>query len=147
MNGLYYGIRLRDYITGLYYGVIILLDYITESYYGIILRNHMTGLYYGNTVRNYMIGSYYGIMLWSNVTEIILMDPGEPQGVPGGSWDLWRRPGHAPGTSGDAPRTPWGPSQTIKTAISQRKKLSIAASASCHCNASPQRAQAPPRQP
>ena len=80
------------------------------------------------------------------------------QGIPGKSPE-------SPGTSWDSLGTPLGPSVDASGTLqgllgtstdyknnnistnSQRQKLSIAASESVRCNASPQRAQGPPRQP
>ena len=60
--------------------------------------------------------------------------------------------GLAPGFPGDAARTlqPWTPTNHKNMDISttvQRQKLLIAAFKSFRCNASPKRAQGPPRQP
>ena len=46
---------LRNYITGLYDGI-VLRDYIIGSYYGIILMDYIARLYYRITLRDYIMG-------------------------------------------------------------------------------------------
>ena len=85
---LYDGVILWNYITGMYYIIVLrtelyygitlhsctteldlglryentLWGYITELDYGIILRNHTMGLHYRIRLRDYTEGLYYGII-------------------------------------------------------------------------------------
>ena len=58
--GVYYIIISRDYVMGLYYKV----------YDRILLRDHMTELYHGIILLwDYIKGLIYGIMWWHDITE------------------------------------------------------------------------------
>ena len=83
----YYRIRLREYIMGLYCGI-ILRNRITESYYGII---YAIQVYYGNIVMKRIAGTL-GIHRSPR-------GPGAPRARP---WD-------PPGTPLAPPGTPLGP--------------------------------------
>ena len=146
----------------------MLLNYLTGLYYGIILRDCITGLYYeiifGIMLRTYIMGSYKGIILWDDIIELyykiifmkstpgmpgtapeppplgcrrslghapLLGPPGTPLGPLGTSL---RAPGHAPETPQGRPWEPWRPPGSPLMADKngnsstniQRQKLSIA---------------------
>ena len=113
----------------------ILPIYATELYCGIILRNYNRELYDEMISWDYVIELYYKMILQNYITESPCeKEPGDPRNVtraPGNSWDLRGLPGEAPG-----PRTDHKTEHLYTNLRGQN--LSIAASESIRCTASPQ---------
>ena len=123
-------------MTGFCYRI-RLLNYIMELYYRIILRNHITKyikeLYWGIVLQRYFVESYSEwIILRNYVTECTHeKEPRHPRTSPGPLGTL--------GTPRDSQGAPTNRKTHDISFNLQRQKLSIAASESLRCNASPQR--------
>ena len=68
-TGLYYGTKLRDYITDIS-DEIVSQDFITQWHYGIKLWDYITELCYRIILWNSNSGLHYGIILWNYITEL-----------------------------------------------------------------------------
>ena len=111
---------------------------IEESYYRITIRNHITELYYWIILQNH-IQLYTCEKTARHPRKRMPGIPGESPGPPGMLGDPPRTPLDSPDPPGTVRGAPTDHENDHISTKLQRKKLSIAASKSLRCNASPQR--------